>query len=235
MNVYSELINKYEIMSDVFDFCVDVNVAKYNNLRKILEVGGGRAGWSLGINEFLGNPVDITMVENFEFLNYGSYGQAWPSSKSELLTEMNNKYKSHNICVLNIDANLIHNYINDNFDLIRIDCFEHEDELNQILKWSYSQLNDDGMLYIDDIKPTICINRLYSAISMVKEKMYKIDWIGDKSMILSKYKSSKDHFPLDLRNLIQNEIASIKFVIRDPVGVIGNNGSFDIKYWCTFN
>jgi len=235
MNVYSDLINRYEIMSTEQDFCIDLNVAKYNNIKKILEIGGGRAGWSLGITEFLNTPPEIVVVENFEFKTYDSYGHTWPKSKSELLGEINNKCPYHNISILDTDACLLPTIINDKFDLIRIDCFEHEDELNKILRWSHSQLNEDGLLYVDDIKPTICINRLYSAIGLVKEKLYKIVWIGDKSMILSKYDSSKDHFPIELRNLIKNEPLNIRFVIRDPVEMIGSDGVFNIKYWCTEN
>lgn len=235
MNIYDSLINKYEIMSSEHDFCVDLNIAKHNNLRKILEVGGGRAGWSLGINEFLGSPIDITVIENFEFKNYDSYGHNWPKSKLELINEINLKYEYHNISILDIDANFIHDHINDKFDLIRIDCFEHEDELNKILKWSHLHLNDDGLLYIDDIIPTICINRLYSSISLIKEKLYKIVWIGNKSMVLSKYESNKDFFPIDLRNTIQSEIKNLKFVYRDHVEMIGNNSIFNIKYWCSWN
>lgn len=235
MNIYNKLINKYEIMSDERDFCVDVNVAKYNNSKKILEIGGGRAGWSLGINEFLGTSVNIFVVENFEFKNYDSYGHNWPKSKSELLDEINCKNKNHNITIFDIDAKLLNHYINDKFDLIRIDCFEHEDEMNNLLEWSHLHLNNDGMLYIDDILPTICLNRFYSAISSVKKNLFNIVWIGNKSMILSKCGSTKDYFPVELRDLIQNEVNNLKFVYRTHVGMVGNNGIFNIKYWCTLN
>lgn len=235
MNIYSNLINRYNIMSSEQDFCIDLNVAKYNNTKKILEIGGGRAGWSLGITEFLNTMPEIIVVENFEFKTYDSYGQNWPKSKSDLLVEINKKCPDNNISILDFDANVLNQIINDKFDLIRIDCFEHEDELNKILKWTHSQLSDDGLLYIDDIKPTICINRLYSAINLVKEKLYKIVCIGDKSMILSKYDSNKDYFHAELRNLIKNELPNIRFAFRDPVQMIGSDGVFNIKYWCTEN
>lgn len=232
MNYYNDIINKYNIMSPPSDLCVDYNIIKYNNINSILEIGAGGGGWSIGLNNFIDRPINITLIENFEFVKYNdnNYGKDWPKSKNELINFIDNCCKNHNIIVKDIDTEVINTCIYDTYDLIRIDCFEHDKEINDILQWVYIHLNKNGLVYIDDVDPRITIGRLSCALNFVKQKKFKLLCINGKSSVFSKWESDLNFMNNDILKKITDENSSIRFKNRIYKTISTDNEEILINY-----
>ena len=219
------LIEELDILSNPIDFDIVSRIIKFNNSTKILEIGGGCAGWSIGINKILNNSPHITVVENFEFVGYSrDYG--WPVCEKELKQSIEEKCKylncNHNIQILDMDAVYLPEKLkHQTFDVIRLDCFDHEDEINDILRWSHSSLTNNGLMCIDDIQPCITINRFMCMMDLVREKLFKPVWIGDKEAIWCKWESDINFIPKDIPYKLKSLPAKIKC----------NNTYEIINYW----
>ena len=238
-NLYSSLVNDLKIMSWDLDFVVVANIVKFNKPNKILELGAGDAAWCIGINKILNNVniiPDITAVENFHFITaIPGYGLGWSKSKKLLeqkIEHICNRLKcKHNIKVLDVDALLIPKKLeHERFDLIRLDCLDVVKDIESILRWAHSSLTDDGLLYIDDIKPSITIGRFLVAMDLVREKLFKIIWIGDKEAIFCKWNSTKNFVPENVHNNI-NTIINMKY---PKIKLIREWGQIH-REWCQFH
>jgi len=194
---YQYLVEELDIMSNPSDFAIVSNIAKFHDVKKILEIGGGCAGWSIGVNKVLGNIPDITVIENFEFTNYTNYGGNWPPSEDLLKKRIEEKCINlnceHNINILNMDAiNIPEKLNNEKFDLIRIDCLgSNYDEVEKVMRWAHGALYDNGLLYIDDIEPRSVINRFLFAMDLTREKLIRIVFAGYKEAVFCKWNSKK--------------------------------------------
>ena len=230
--ILRDLVKQLGIMSLPGDFDTVSRMLTFNNSTKILELGGGAASWSIGITKMLNNSPHITVVENFEFLNYSgdTWWYDWPTCESELKQSIEETCErlgcSHNIQVLDIDAKLLPEKLkHQTFDVIRLDCFEHAAEIKNILRWAYSSLTNDGLLCIDDIQPSITINRFMCTMDLVREKLIKPVWIGSKEAVFCKWESDKNFIPKDMQ---------YKLLKVDNLEVDCRDGYEAISYWRGF-
>jgi len=175
-----ERLNRFAPMSVFEDLGIVTDIFKYLQPKAILELGSGGGGWILAINDSLKNNAVFLGYEDFRL----NYGNDWHKNSDELTQYLQITGDNQNIIVRYENVNHLDlEYIKKlgiKFDVVRLDCLENREEINQLFYKIYPYTSEQCIFLVDDIVPNICPNRFLAYMDKVYDRILKPVWFGNK-------------------------------------------------------
>jgi hypothetical protein len=113
-----------------------------------------------------------------------NYENNWADSIEQMGTYLKNQSQNRNIIIKNENVNYLDlEYFkqqNFKFDVVRLDCLESREDINQLFYKIYPYTSDKCIFLVDDILPNICPNRFLSYMDKVYDGILKPVWFGNK-------------------------------------------------------
>ncbi len=180
IDVILNRLSKFAPMSVYEDLSIVTEILDYMQPRAILELGSGGGGWILAINDALRDNTLFVGYEDFRL----DYGNAWHKNAKELTQHLQTVGNNQNIIVKDENVNHLDlKYIKQlgiTFDVVRLDCLENRDEINQLFYKIYPYTSDNCIFLVDDIVPNVCPNRFLTYMDKVYDRILKPIWFGNK-------------------------------------------------------
>ena len=182
MNVDNILaaIEKFNPMVVYEDLGIVTDIVKFIQPTAILELGVGGGGWILSIDSIV--PTNITFVGYEDFRM--NYENDWADSIEQMDTYLKNQSQNCNIIIKNENVNYLDlEYFkqqNFKFDVVRLDCLESREDINQLFYKIYPYTSNKCIFLVDDIVPNVCPNRFLSYMDKVYDGILKPVWFGNK-------------------------------------------------------
>lgn len=182
MNIKQTLdrLIKFSPMAVYEDLGVVTDILEYMQPKAILELGSGGGGWILSANDALKNNAVFLGYEDFRL----DYGNDWHKNSNELTQYLQTTGANQNITIKNENINDIDlEYIKQlgiKFNVVRLDCLENREEINQLFYKIYPYTSDNCIFLVDDIVPNVCPNRFLAYMDKVYDRILKPVWFGNK-------------------------------------------------------
>jgi SAM-dependent methyltransferase len=171
-------------MSMYEDLGVVIDILSFTKPNSILELGAGSGSWLLAMNYALDHEIKFVGYEDFRL----DYNFGWPKTATELTNYMAEKSSSlgkvidvdiRDEDIYHIDLEYLKN-LNIKFDVVRLDCMEQKNKVNEIFYKILPFTSDDCIFLVDDITPNLCPNRFLSYMDKVNDGILKPIWFGIK-------------------------------------------------------
>lgn len=182
MNVDNILtaIEKFNPMAVYEDLGIVTDIVIFIQPTAVLELGVGGGGWILSIDYIVSNNITFVGYEDFRM----NYENDWADSIEKMDTYLKNQSQNRNIIIKNENVNYLDlEYFkqqNFKFDVVRLDCLESREDINQLFYKIYPYTSDKCIFLVDDIVPNICPNRFLSYMDKVYDGILKPVWFGNK-------------------------------------------------------
>lgn len=173
-----DLLKKTQPMSVLEDMRVVQCLIEVLSPTSVIEFGVGVGGWILTVNHLIAG-IRFTGVENF-LVNYGF---DWPNTKEALERHLIHTAAelgdTIDVTIIDGDAKTTSGF-EDSFDLVRIDCLDHMQDVLGVVQHVSSALTAQAVFFVDDIAPYICPGRFTAFMDLSYREVLFPVWFGHK-------------------------------------------------------